>query len=427
MKKKMIKIISILLIILQIIVITSSVFAVDDAIIGDSVLIKAEKKLDDIGINYWGQDITVYYTLYNNKYPAYCVDYYKGGVTLDKEYSVDVVENYVDNTAGNKKLLVWRVIKNGYPYRQIQGLDEYEAYAATKLAVFYVLENWEESGDAGDKAVGTNEEGKKIINAMHEIVNLAKMSNEIPEIPSINIEQSEWLIDEIDNKFLSKKITIDSSTELSGFSISLQGNIPNGAYIADLENKEVTQFKDCKEFKILLPLDYLISEGEFTITAQVKVPSYPLLFGASPIEELQSYVLTGETTKIEPKNLQISYPQNKTKIIIKKEDENGNALSQVKFNLLDSNKEIVYENIETDEFGIIEINNLVPGLYYLQETKTIDGYELNGELIEVNINLDEEKEIVIENKKIPEEPEKPEEPQEQEQPQEPPKLPRTGW
>ena len=182
-----------------------------------------------------------------------------------------------------------------------------------------------------------------------------------------------------------------------------------------------------------MPLDYLISEGEFTITAQVKVPSYPLLFGASPIEELQSYVLTGETTKIEPKNLQISYTQNKTKIIIKKEDENGNALSQVKFNLLDSNKEIVYENIETDEFGIIEINNLVPGLYYLQETKTIDGYELNGELIEVNINLDEEKEIVIENKKIPkepeelQEPEQPQELQEPEQPQEPPKLPRTGW
>lgn len=144
---------------------------------------------------------------------------------------------------------------------------------------------------------------------------------------------------------------------------------------------------------------------------------------------MQSYVLTGETTKIESKNVPINYSENKTKLIIKKKDENGNFLSQVKFNLLNSNKEIVYENIETDEDGIIEIKNLVPGLYYLQETKTIDGYELNDELIEVNIELDEEKEIVVENKKIPEIPEEPEKPEEPKIPREPekPKLPRTGW
>lgn len=140
-------------------------------------------------------------------------------------------------------------------------------------------------------------------------------------------------------------------------------------------------------------------------------------------------MLTGETTKEESKNISINYSENKTKLIIKKNDANGNSLSQVKFNLLNSNKEIVYENIETNKDGVIEINNLVPGVYYLQETKAIDGYELNEELIEININLDEEKEVVVENKKIPEEPEKPKEPEEPEKPKNPemPKLPRTGW
>lgn len=279
MKIKIIKVVLILLIILQIFLISSSVFAADDANIGDSVLLKAEQKLDYIGINYWGQDITVYYTLYNNKYPAYCVNYYKGGVTTDREYSVEVVENYVDDTTTeNKKLTVWRVIKNGYPYRTVPGLNEYEAYAATKLAVFYVLEDWETSGDVGDKAIGTNEEGQKIIDAMREIVKLAKASKEVPETPSLNLVQTEWAIDEIDNKFLSKKVTLDSSTQISEFSINLEGNIPNGTIVTDLENNEITQFKNCKEFKILLPLEYLISEGEFTINVQVKVPSYPLLF-----------------------------------------------------------------------------------------------------------------------------------------------------
>lgn len=279
---KIIKLVSILLIVLQILVISSSVFAVDDAKIGDSVLLKAEQNLDYIGVNYWGQDITIYYTVYNNKYPAYCVDYYKGGVTLEKEYSVEVVENYIDETmTENKKLAVWRVIKNGYPYKMISGLNEYESYAATKLAVFYVLENWETSGDLGDKLTPTNEEGERIVNAMHEIVRLAKASKEIPEAPNLNLIQSEWTIDEIDNRFLSKKVTLESSTQISEFSINLEGNIPNGTIVTDLKNNEITQFKDCKEFKILLPLDYLIAEGEFTINVQVKVPSYPLLFRSS--------------------------------------------------------------------------------------------------------------------------------------------------
>lgn len=122
-------------------------------------------------------------------------------------------------------------------------------------------------------------------------------------------------------------------------------------------------------------------------------------------------MLTGETSKTESKNISINYSENKTKLIIKKKDANGNSLSQVKFNLLNFNKKIEYENLETNEDGIIEINNLVPGVYYIQETKAIDGYEFNSELIEVNVGLDEEKEIIIENKRIPEMP----------------KLPRTGW
>lgn len=95
-------------------------------------------------------------------------------------------------------------------------------------------------------------------------------------------------------------------------------------------------------------------------------------------------------------------------------------MPHVKFNILNFNKEILYENLETDENGIIEIGNMIPGKYYLQETETVEGYEFSNELIELSIALDEEKEVVVENSKIPEEPEEPKKP-------EIPKLPRTGW
>lgn len=139
-----------------------------------------------------------------------------------------------------------------------------------------------------------------------------------------------------------------------------------------------------------------------------------MYYGEPEIPGVQSYVLVEGKIKQESVGTLIQYPQNKTKIIIRKQDENANILPHVKFNVLNSNKEMIYENLETDENGIIEIENMLPGIYYLQETETVEGYEFNKELIELNIELNEEKEIIVENSKIPEKPEIP-------------KLPRTGW
>ena len=47
--------------------------------------------------------------------------------------------------------------------------------------------------------------------------------------------------------------------------------------------------------------------------------------------------------------------------------------------------------------GEIEVANLIPGKYYIQEVSTKDGYELNNEVFEFNVNLNEEFTITIDN------------------------------
>ena len=49
--------------------------------------------------------------------------------------------------------------------------------------------------------------------------------------------------------------------------------------------------------------------------------------------------------------------------------------------------------------GKIVLENLIPGTYYLKETKTIDGYELYTELIEIKVELNEEVVVTVNNKK----------------------------
>ena len=425
MKRKANKLVIVLLIILQVFAISSSVFAVDN---GESVLLYPTEKMDYIKVGYWGQDLTIYHTVYakdGKEYPAYCVDYTHKGITDERKYSVKITQNYVDENynSTDKTLAVWRVILNGYPFKTIEGLNDYEAYAATKLAVFYVLENWE---DNKDKIYYKNEEGRKVVDAMFKIVETAKNSTKVPTNTTIDLSETDWQIDEINSKFLSKKITLSSQTSISGFTVNLDGNIPEGAVITDLKNNELQRFKNCKEFKVLLPLENLKFKNEFTINVTVDVNSYPMYLGEPEISGVQSYVLTAGIVKQEGASKLIEYPENKTKLIIEKKDIEGNTLEGVKFNILDSNKNIVYENIKTDEFGKITINNIIPGTYYIQEIEPIEGYEVKDEVIEVTIQLNEEGKVLITNERIPEKPEVPEEPEIIETP-EPPKLPRTGW
>ena len=75
------------------------------------------------------------YTHEGKTYPAYCLDRSKPGAE-EGEYSVSV-DGLINNTE------VWRVIINGFPYKSLAELgvqNEYEAFTATKQAVYCKLE-----------------------------------------------------------------------------------------------------------------------------------------------------------------------------------------------------------------------------------------------------------------------------------------------
>ena len=88
-------------------------------------------------------------------------------------------------------------------------------------------------------------------------------------------------------------------------------------------------------------------------------------------------------------------------IIITKVDSNGNKLSGVEFTIYAEDMEtIIYQGV-TNEEGIIELE-LIYGKYYYQETKALDGYQLDDKLYEFEIN-DETRDIKVdmENMLIP--------------------------
>ena len=113
---------------------------------------------------------------------------------------------------------------------------------------------------------------------------------------------------------------------------------------------------------------------------------------------MQNYALTGEKAESTNCILDDNTIKNITKlVIIKKEYNSETRLQGVKFSLLDENREIVRENLITNENGEIIIDNILPGKYYLKEIETLEKYNLYTDLIEVNINFNEDLKIVVNN------------------------------
>ena len=55
--------------------------------------------------------------------------------------------------------------------------------------------------------------------------------------------------------------------------------------------------------------------------------------------------------------------------------------------------------IKTNEEGEIVINNMMPGTYYIRETKAKEGYILSSELIKIEVLLNQNIEIYFYNLK----------------------------
>lgn len=344
-----------------------------------------------------GVDLTCIYIVHNQngiEYPAYCLNLELDGATEDFSYDVNI-----DNQLTNME--IWRTVVNGYPYKTPEELGcetKEEAYLATRQAIYCSVYGRDPNSY---HALG-GAAGERTLNALKQIVNTARTSTETKPSATLNINASDslWKVDEKDKNYVSKEFTVTASAGIENYKISLTGELIEGMKITDINNKEKSEFVDDEKFKILIPIKNLTEEGTINIEVEAKVNTKPVLYGKAPNSSYQDYALTAATYEDGSGNTKDEYNKNETKIIIlKKDEEDGKTLQGVEFQLLNENKEPIYVDLKTNEEGKIVINNLVPGTYYIKETKTIDGYEIYDELIEVKVQMNQELTVTINNKK----------------------------
>lgn len=339
------------------------------------------------------------------EYPVYCLNRELHGVG---EY---IATYDVKDQGKIEDLGLWRVVINGYPYKSIEQLgvtNEEEAYIATKQSIYCYIYN---TGTELYSAI--NEQGERVINAMNNILENAKNSNESFDNPNIEIEQSEkWNVDEIENKYVSKQYKIKCNKNISKITLNLESQ-PKGTKITNLDEEG--------KFKILIPIESLKESGKFKIKIQTELETKPIFLGEAPSDDLQNYVLTAYSYEDVDTEFEQEYEKNNTKIIIEKVDsDTKEVLKGAKFEILDEKQKSIRVT-ETNNEGQVILDGLMPGIYYIKEVQAPNGYSIDSELKKVEIKLNQEISLTIKNNKII---------IKQEEPQktivEIPKLPVTG-
>ena len=347
-------------------------------------------------LKYKGVPVKVTYVEYTSNgihYPAYCMDKTKPGAETG-EYAVSI--HSAVNDVG-----LWRRIVNGYPYKTIEQLgcsNKEEAFSATKQAIYCYIHGNDPNG-----YTGIGEAGNRTVRAIKQILADAENCNETQISNNVNIikEQEVFDIDNKDKNYVSKIYSIKAGTTISNYKVQItkvDEELPEGIRITDINNNEKTEFSSEEKFKILIPIKNLTKENNFNIEIQTKINTKPVLYGQAPNTSYQDYALTAATYEDASAKSQDKFYKNETKLkIIKQDEETKKRLENVEFNVMDSNKNVIYANLKTNSKGEIEITNLLPGKYYIREVNAKEGYVLSNEMFEIDINFNEEFTIIVNN------------------------------
>ena len=377
-------------IILSIIVMNTFTFiGTSGAVNVKKIEIKKEGECGEL-ITYRGKIIKtdyIYHEKNGKKYPAYCLEKAEYGISANLTETVISEGNIHD-------IKLWKYIINGYPYKTYQALgckNKEEAYSATKQAIQICLyknriEDYKPIGEAG----------KRTIEAIKKITDSAEKSKEEQKPSSVNIKSinENFEQDNIQQEYLSKTYEINTNANYSKYNAI----IPEGIKITDINNNEKAEFASKEKFKILIPINHINQETEFKIKINTKIETKPVLYGKTANSANENYALTSAVYENIEEIMLDTYLKNTTSLkIIKRDKETHKKLNYVEFEVLDKNKQTIYTNLKTNADGEITLNNILPGTYYIRETKAKYGYIKHSELTKIEIKLNEKAIIEFEN------------------------------
>ena len=332
-------------------------------------------------------DIVGFYDKNKNFNPAYCMNRDLVGAGEESYYVK------IDNLLNNDK--VWRVIKNGYPYKSAKKLglsSKYDAFAVTKFAVYCVLGQADLKLFKADK---DDEEAVAMLKALKALVKIGEKGTEKQDEDPLTLKKEGNLKEE--ENYYSQEYSLDSTTDFDKYEISKTEGMPEESYISDMDGNKTTKLNQGQNFKVMIPKAQMTKDFSIKITAKADCKSYVILEGKTTVKKTQNYVVTAGEMATATTQDTLNINVNNAKLKIRKAEENTNKpIEGVKFALYKDEK--LLQEKQTDKDGRISFENLYPGKYTIKELETAEKYVLENTPKEIELKYNETKEIEITNK-----------------------------
>ena len=190
------------------------------------------------------------------------------GFGEEDDYTVDINSVLDDGR-------IWRVIKNGYPYKtpsQLGVENKYDAFVATKQSVYCILYNF----DPSTRYRGGDARGTAIANAIVRLVNEGRNGTETPASAGVNVSKRGKLKEEGDTYY--QIYTVNTTVETSQYTITSTVGLPGGSKITDLSGNEKSTFGGGEQFKVVIPKSSITSDVNATFAIQAKCKTYPIFY-----------------------------------------------------------------------------------------------------------------------------------------------------
>ncbi|MCI9063417.1 MAG: Cys-Gln thioester bond-forming surface protein [Clostridia bacterium] len=324
------------------------------------------------GYRYLTCSIVGYYNDEGKFLPSYCMNKNLKGAE-DNPYNVKI-----DSLLNNDK--VWRVIKNGYPNKNM-GLSNYNAYAVTKWAVYCILgesdinDYYAEEDD--DIAVDMLRELKKLV-SIGKDKNKGTQDEDPLKIQNIG-EFKE------DGDYYSQEYKVTSSVDFSEYKIGSKKGIPEGGFVANTKGENKTNFKRGENFKVMVPKDKLNKDINIKIKIDAQCKAYVILEGKTTVTDTQNYVLAAGEYVNANQEVQLKKNTNTGKIKINKTDsETSLPVSGVEFELRNQEEKVISKAI-TDLDGTATFEGLYQDSYKIIETKSNKDYIITQSEFDVDV------------------------------------------
>jgi TQXA domain-containing protein len=219
------------------------------------------------------------------EYPAYCINPHLPGPSEGGPYSVDT-KSYISNPK------IWGIITNGYPYKTVGELGvrtQEQAYYATKMALWTYINGWDVS-----LWTAANGEQNDTLAALKKIYAAGMAVTEITRpMLSATADTPKVTLDSIDPNYASQTYTVTANMEIRSYEVSLDGVIPDGTKIADMNNNPKTVFAAGEKFKVLIPADQISGKtGNFEVIVTGQLRTNAVIYGMSYDTTLQDFSVT---------------------------------------------------------------------------------------------------------------------------------------